>query len=56
MMTRSVQGIMSNLINLSKSYLFVSPQAINNASNSDEALEAILIQLRLLKYLRVIER
>jgi hypothetical protein len=36
-MIRSVPGIKSNLINLSKSYLFVSLWAINNASNTDEA-------------------
>jgi hypothetical protein len=37
MMIKSVQGIKSNLSNLSKSYLFVSLRAINNTSNSDEA-------------------
>jgi len=36
-MTRSILGMKSNLIKLSKSYLFVSLRAINNASNSDEA-------------------
>jgi hypothetical protein len=35
-MMRSFPGMKSNLINLSKSYLFVSPRAINNASNTDE--------------------
>jgi hypothetical protein len=37
MMTRSILGLKSTLIKLSKSYLFVSFRAINNASNSDEA-------------------
>jgi hypothetical protein len=36
MMTRSVPGMKSNFNLSSKSYLFVSLRAINNASNSDE--------------------
>jgi hypothetical protein len=37
MVTRSVPGMQNNLSKLSKSYVFVSLRAINNASNSDEA-------------------
>jgi hypothetical protein len=37
MMIRSIQGIKSNLSNLSKSNLFVSLRAINNTTNIDEA-------------------
>jgi hypothetical protein len=37
MMKRSVPGMKSNLIKLSKSYFFVSRRAINNGSNTAEA-------------------